>query len=581
MKRACCFFGALLSLSLVTPAFAAEAQSVHTSTQRPPYVYIEGADVLFFSEEEGRMGRVDPLTYSGVTYIPLTTVSAWTGMDTTWDKREGSVTFSTNGKTPLFYNFAFLQDNGLDFLQGREQFTTDRQEGVDAQLYSETVLTVNGQDKGFVSSLLFREELYLPLNDVAGLMGKQYLRFGSDIHLYDTPTQKELTEAKNYLSPIPEHLKTVRDLVTGDAPRTEEEFLDRMRTVQRELMAVWEAPVPSFGPMAPYVEDIRYQTLLVLNDKVDFYLPEGERSGTAQALSDHLGGYVWKRTAGLIPNTFLENWEEFTAEMLTNQYNVTTYFMELERAYQTAWSFMEEVRAALPDDAFAVDSAAYTDADQIVYEKAVTVLSQLGVISGKEDGSFDPQGLVTRAECAKLLVALRCGGNPERIPAHEGPPAFSDITGHWAEDYISYGKKSLRLLTGRGDGTFDPDAPVTGLELAKMALGALGYDPVAYQLTGRNWDSQTNRLALMVCDPSLYEELGEDVAVSEPITREVAAQILYNTLFNGVIEVTPSTAVSTGEVTNTFTPMRDKEGQDIPFYSIYIDATKWDVLSAK
>lgn len=83
MKRAFCFFVALLSLLLAAPAFAAEAQSVHTSTQRPPYVYIEGADVLFFSEEEGRMGRVDPLTYSGVTYIPLTTVSAWTGMDTT------------------------------------------------------------------------------------------------------------------------------------------------------------------------------------------------------------------------------------------------------------------------------------------------------------------------------------------------------------------------------------------------------------------------------------------------------------------------------------------------------------------
>ena len=82
------------------------------------------------------------------------------------------MTFSTNEKAPLFYDFFFLQDNGLDFLQGREQFTTDRLEGVDAQLYSETALTVNGQDKGSVTSLLFREELYLPVNNVAGLMGK-------------------------------------------------------------------------------------------------------------------------------------------------------------------------------------------------------------------------------------------------------------------------------------------------------------------------------------------------------------------------------------------------------------------------
>ena len=491
------------------------------------------------------------------------------------------MTFSTNEKAPLFYDFFFLQDNGLDFLQGREQFTTDRLEGVDAQLYSETALTVNGQDKGSVTSLLFREELYLPVNNVAGLMGKQYLRFGNDIHLYDTPTQKELAEVKNYLSSTSNHLKAVRDLVTGDAPQTEEDFLSLMRKAQGELMAVWEAPISSFEPMRPYVEKIQYYTLLVLNDKVDFYLPEEERSGTAQALSDHLGGYVWKRTAGLIPQTFLENWKEFTWEMLSDKYKVTTYFMELEGWFSTAKNFMEEVRNALPDDAFAVDSASYTDADKIVYQKAVDTLSRLGVISGREDGSFDPQGLVTRAECAKLLVAMRCGGNPERIPAHQGTPAFSDIEGHWAEDYISYGKESLDLFSGRGNGLFDPNANVTGLEFAKMALGTLGYDPTAYQLTGADWASMTNRVAFQVCKPSLYEGLGEDVALSAPITREAVAQILYNMLTNPVIEIVPDTTSLPDEVTYHYGVKKDREGREVSFFSAYFDATKWEALSSR
>lgn len=237
---------------------------------------------------------------------------------------------------------------------------------------------------------------------------------------------------------------------------------------------------------------------------------------------------------------------------------------------------------SLPVLAAAADApAAYTDADQIVYQKAVTVLSQLGVISGKEDGSFDPRGLITRAECAKLLVAMRCGGNPERIPAHEGAPAFSDIKGHWAEEYISYGKESLGLLTGRGNGLFDPDANVTGLELAKMALATLGYDPVAYLLTGPDWDSSTNRLATQVCDPPLYEGLGEDVEVSKPVTREVAAQILYNTLYDGVKEAIARTDPATGETVNTYVYKKDENGQVVPFYSVYIDAAKWDVLSAR
>ncbi len=229
--------------------------------------------------------------------------------------------------------------------------------------------------------------------------------------------------------------------------------------------------------------------------------------------------------------------------------------------------------------AAADDPAAYTDADQIVYAKAVTVLSQLGVISGKEDGSFDPQGLVTRAECAKMLSAMLHGGDPEQVPQQSGEAVFSDAKGHWAETYIS-DCAQCGILNGREKDVFDPDANVTGLELAKMALTALGYDPVVYGLTGRNWDSNTNRLALMVCEPSLYQGLGEDVAVSQPITREVAAQILYNTLYNGIIEIIPETDPATGETSNTYVPKKDKEGNAIPFYSVYIDTGKWEALSA-
>ena len=47
----------------------------------------------------------------------------------------------------------------------------------------------------------------------------------------------------------------------------------------------------------------------------------------------------------------------------------------------------------------------FTDKDEIKNTEAVNTMVSLGVINGKEDGSyFDPTGIVTRAAMAKLLA---------------------------------------------------------------------------------------------------------------------------------------------------------------------------------
>ena len=61
--------------------------------------------------------------------------------------------------------------------------------------------------------------------------------------------------------------------------------------------------------------------------------------------------------------------------------------------------------------ASAVNASDFTDADEIVNKDAVSTMTALGIINGKEDGSyFDPTGNVTRAEMAKMLcVAISTG----------------------------------------------------------------------------------------------------------------------------------------------------------------------------
>lgn len=174
----------------------------------------------------------------------------------------------------------------------------------------------------------------------------------------------------------------------------------------------------------------------------------------------------------------------------------------------------------------APSAAAFTDAARIAQWEAVAALTKLGVVKGKDDGSFDPAGSVTRAEVASMLTLILLGGVEEELWTPKDP-TFSDISGHWAESEIEY-CVAAGIISGRGDGIFDPDGQVTGVELAKMALCTLGYSPDIYALTGPNWQLNTDLYANMSKN-ELYAGL-EELDTSLPVDRETAARILYNTL---------------------------------------------------
>lgn len=88
--------------------------------------------------------------------------------------------------------------------------------------------------------------------------------------------------------------------------------------------------------------------------------------------------------------------------------------------------------AALTVSASATD---FEDNDEILNQEAVDTLVALNIINGRGDGSFSPEGIVTRAEMSKLIcVSLNGGKDPTTgIPS---TPTFSDTKGHWAAGYI-------------------------------------------------------------------------------------------------------------------------------------------------
>ena len=92
-----------------------------------------------------------------------------------------------------------------------------------------------------------------------------------------------------------------------------------------------------------------------------------------------------------------------------------------------------------------------------------------GYIAGYPDGTFKPDNSITRAEFV-VMVNKAMGYNKR------GNAYFSDVSAaHWAYAEIMKGVEA-GYITGNGDGTFRPDAPVTRQEAAVMISKILGLD---------------------------------------------------------------------------------------------------------
>ena len=169
--------------------------------------------------------------------------------------------------------------------------------------------------------------------------------------------------------------------------------------------------------------------------------------------------------------------------------------------------------------------AAFTDsADIKVDADVVDTLVSLGVVNGYDDGSFKPNGTVTRAQMAKMIYVLRTG-NSDASAYNDDKTSFTDINGHWARGYIKY-CQSLGIIAGKSSTIFAPNANVTAQEAAKMLLVTLGYDPQKAGLVGSSWASKTNALA---DEAGLLEDVNTSFTAACP--RQYAAQLIYNTIF--------------------------------------------------
>ena len=175
----------------------------------------------------------------------------------------------------------------------------------------------------------------------------------------------------------------------------------------------------------------------------------------------------------------------------------------------------------------------YSDVEELTYVEAVDVLTELGIVEGS-DGALLPTGNLTRAQAAKLIAYTMLGKKAADALQAEVAP-FVDVPAyHWAAGYVEY-CADQGIVGGMGDGTFAPEANVTGSQFAKMLLCAVGYGEKG-EFTGLSWDSTVNAQGTKL---GIFDGNEENVVFANAVTREEAFLYTFNALTK-VMEVTYS-----------------------------------------
>ena len=188
----------------------------------------------------------------------------------------------------------------------------------------------------------------------------------------------------------------------------------------------------------------------------------------------------------------------------------------------------------------------FDDNGDIDYKEAVDVISALGIVDGYSDGSFRPDGSLTRGAAAKIICNLILGPTTASALSATTAP-FKDVpTTNVFAGYITYCAQQ-GIISGYGDGTFRPTGSLTGNAFLKMLLGALGYDSSIEGYTGSNWQVNVTKQAV-----GIGLNKGNDEFVgSKTVTRQEACLYAFNMLQADMVQYDSKTTVDINGATVT------------------------------
>ena len=201
----------------------------------------------------------------------------------------------------------------------------------------------------------------------------------------------------------------------------------------------------------------------------------------------------------------------------------------------------------------AVSANAFKDDKSISddYAESVAVLNGMGVFKGYEDGSFKPEGNITRAEVATIIYRIYTAdvAKNDKSGLYATYNKFSDMAGAgWAQGYIGY-CANASLVKGYPDGTFKPSGNVTGYEVLAMILRAVGYDK-NNEFSGADWALHVAQTAQQL---GVLDNVAKTTDLNAPASRELVAELLFQGIQKAQVTYTPAFGYVTDKVISTKT----------------------------
>lgn len=136
---------------------------------------------------------------------------------------------------------------------------------------------------------------------------------------------------------------------------------------------------------------------------------------------------------------------------------------------ETATIFFRLLKDAVRNGNLLTSNAYQDVASSYWANTAISTMTGLGILQGRDSATFDPNAPITRAEFAAICARFDTGKS-------SGSQTFSDIRGHWAQDYIERAAE-LGWVKGFEDGTFRPNDCITRAQAMTMINRVLNRIP--------------------------------------------------------------------------------------------------------
>lgn len=238
------------------------------------------------------------------------------------------------------------------------------------------------------------------------------------------------------------------------------------------------------------------------------------------------------------------------------------------------------ILALIASFAFSGLAFAYTDDGDISSwaDDYVTQAADDGWMTGNDDGSFNPQGTITRQELAKVLVLAFLGEDYVDEDYDAGYTDADDVS-DWALAYVNTANE-FGIMTGTGDGTqFSPLEEVNRATMAQALVNAAvltedtSYGPTFDDVDEDAWYYGAVETAYLY---QLLDGYGDgSFGPSNPATREAVAKMTVGALSPEMRDMTDNDSDSDATLEIEVSDDTPEAGT-LPKYATSVPVASWD-----